>query len=106
MKKALFIFLILLVTGCSKGADIICTSSTDIFSTEVGLYFDGNNLVDAYSISTYDEESFALQVCDTLGEKVNCYKNNVEIVSFYDNYKESTKFSIVSDLERQGFTCK
>ena len=95
-----------LSSGCSKKPSIVCESQNDLFTTEVGLYFDGNNLKDAYSISTYKEESLATQVCDVLGEKVKCYKNNVEIVSFYDNYKNSTKFSIVNDLENQGFVCK
>ena len=106
MKKTLFIFLIFIVTGCTKKADMLCTSQTDLFKTEIGLYFNGNNLVDAYNISTYDDESFALQVCEALGNKVSCYDNKVEITSFYEKYKDLTKYSIVSDLEKQGFTCK
>jgi len=106
MKKLLPFFLILLFTGCTKKADIICTTKTDLFTTEVGLYFKENTLTEAYSISTYENESFAKQVCESLGNKVRCYDNNVEIVSFYDNYKDSTKFSIINDLENQGFSCK
>ena len=53
MKKLLPFFLILLFTGCTKKADIICTTKTDLFTTEVGLYFKENTLKEAYSISTY-----------------------------------------------------
>lgn len=106
MKKTLLLFLILILVGCTKKADVICTNQNDLFTTEVGLYFNGNNLTDAYSISTYKDESFAKQVCESLGDKVKCYESNVEIVSFYDNYKNTLKFSVINDLEKQGFICK
>lgn len=106
MKKILLLFLILMITGCAKKADVICTSKNELFTTEVGLYFDGNMLIDAYNISAYDDESFAQQICESLGDRVKCYESNVEIVSFYDSYKNTTKFSVISDLEKQGFICK
>lgn len=106
MKKILIIILVMLVTGCSDKADILCTNKGELFTTEVGLYFKGNTLTDAYSISTYEDEGIAKQVCETLGNKVKCYQNNIEIVSFYDSYKNLTKYSIITNLEDQGFTCK
>jgi len=106
MKKVFIFLLIVLLVGCTKKADIVCTSSTELYTTTVELYFNDNILENAYNFSTYKDKSLAEQVCTTLGDKVRCYENNVEIVSFYENNKGLSKYTIVNNLEQQGFTCK
>ena len=106
MKRIIIALLVVVLCGCSKRADVVCYEENDLFKTRVELYFDENVLVSANSISEYENEKMASQVCSMLGDKVRCYENKVEIVSFYENNKDMPKNYLIDDLKAQGFTCE
>ena len=72
MKKVILVLVVLLMVGCSKKPDVVCTEKSDVFKTNVELYFEGEKLTKATSVSEYEEEALAKQVCATLGDKVKC----------------------------------
>lgn len=106
MKKIFLILIVLLMVGCSKKVDIVCTEKNDIFISKVELYFKNNELVNAISISEYNEKTLANQVCLALGDKVKCYENKIEILNYTDNFVNKNKNDVINDLKSQGFTCK
>lgn len=109
MKKIFLLITVLMLVGCSKKgwkADIVCTEKNDLYTTNVELYFKNGELTDAISISEYKDEDLANQICATLGEKVKCYKNKVEIVDYMKDYMGKSKYDVLERLEGQGLTCK
>lgn len=106
MKKFILLFLTIMLVGCSKKADVVCTEKTDDFTTKVELYFKDDKLVDAINISEYSDEKLANQVCSKLGDKVKCYKNKIEIVDYINSYVGSNKNEVINKLKSQGMTCK
>lgn len=106
MKKIVIILIVLLMVGCSKKPNVTCTEENDIFKTKVELYFENDKLTKAISISEYEEEALAKQVCTTLGDKVTCYKNKVEVNDYLNSYIGENKEEVIKTLESQGLTCK
>ena len=106
MKKVILILVVLLMVGCSKKADVVCTEERDFYKTTVELYFEDEKLTNATSISEYEEEALAKQICSTLEEKVKCYKNKVEIKDYLKSYIGNNKSDVIKDLEYQGLSCK
>lgn len=106
MKKVIILLTVLLMVGCSKKADMECIETSEFYTTKVELYFDGNNLKNITSISEYNDESLAKQVCATLGDKVKCYKNRIEITDYMNGYIGTNKDDAINVLKGQGLTCK
>lgn len=106
MKKIILLITIIMLVGCSKKADVVCTQSNEFFTTNVELYFENNKLKDAISISEYESESLANQICSTLGDKVKCYKNKVEINDYIKNDIGNSKSDVIKKIESQGLSCK
>lgn len=105
MKKIIILIVAIMLVGCSKKADIVCTETNEIFTTNVELYFEDNKLIDAVSISEYKSETLVEQICSNLGEKVKCYKNKIEITNYLDNLKGEGKTNVIKQLEAQGLSC-
>ena len=95
-----------MLVGCSKKADLVCTEETELYTTIVELNFKNNELEEAISISEYKDEELANQICNTLGDKVKCYKNKVQINDYMKDYLGNSKYTIQKELENQGFNCK
>ena len=106
MKKVILVLAILLMVGCSKKPDVVCTEKSDVFKTNVELYFEGEKLTKATSVREYEEEALAKQVCATLGDKVKCYKNKVEVNDYLKSYLGNNKSEVIKILESQGLSCK
>ncbi len=106
MKKIIILITVLLLVGCNKKADIICTDKNDLYTTNVELYLKNNNLVTASSISIYKSEDLVNQICSSLGTKVKCYKNKIEIIDFMNDYIGKSKYEVIEKLESQGLSCK
>ena len=56
MKKIFLLITVLMLVGCSKKADIVCTEKNDLYTTNVELYFKNGELTNAISISEYKDE--------------------------------------------------
>ena len=86
MKKLLFVFLILLLTGCVK-EKVLCTlnseySETGITKQELTGMFNGDNeLVDMELTFTFVNNDRALEMCD-LFEMANEYQDKSNKVKF------------------------
>ncbi len=106
MKRVMLLITILMLVGCSKKADLVCKEKEDLYTTNVELYFKNNVLTSANSISEYNDENLAKQICATLGNKVRCYKNKVEIIDYLNDYIGKSKYDVLEKLESQGLTCK
>lgn len=106
MKKIILLITILMLVGCSKKADTICTQEGELFTTKVELFFENNILTNATSISEYESENLANQICSTLGDKVKCYENKVEIIDYIKPHVGKTKNDVIKTLNSQGFICK
>ncbi len=106
MKKIILLIITLTLVGCTKKADLVCTEKTELYTTTVELNFENDKLKEAISISEYKDEELANQICNTLGEKVKCYKNKVQIIDYMKDYLGNSKYTIQKQLENQGFSCK
>lgn len=106
MKKIILLIIMIMLVGCSKKADLVCTEETELYTTIVELNFKNNELEEAISISEYKDEELANQICNTLGDKVKCYKNKVQINDYMKDYLGNSKYTIQKELENQGFNCK
>ena len=106
MKRVMLLITILMLVGCSKKADLVCKEKEDLYTTNVELYFKNYVLTSANSISEYNDENLAKQICATLGNKVRCYENKVEIIDYLNDYIGKSKYDVLEKLESQGLTCK
>ena len=106
MKKIILLIIMIMLVGCSKKADLVCTEETELYTTTVELNFKNNELEEAISISEYKDEELANQICNSLGDKVKCYKNKVQINDYMKDYLGNSKYTIQKELENQGFNCK
>ena len=106
MKKIILLIIMIMLVGCSKKADLVCTEETELYTTIVELNFKNNELEEAISISEYKDEELANQICNSLGDKVKCYKNKVQINDYMKDYLGNSKYTIQKELENQGFNCK
>ena len=106
MKKIILLIIMIMLVGCSKKADLVCTEETELYTTIVELNFKNNELEEAISISEYKDEELANQICNTIGDKVKCYKNKVQINDYMKDYLGNSKYTIQKELENQGFNCK
>lgn len=106
MKKIILLITLLTLVGCTKKADLVCTEENELYTTKVELNFKNDKLEEAISISEYKDEELANQICNSLGDKVKCYKNKVQINDYMKDYLGNSKYTIQKELENQGFNCK
>lgn len=106
MKKIILLIIMIMLVGCTKKADLVCTEENELYTTKVELNFKNDKLEEAISISEYKDEELANQICSALSDKVKCYKNKVQIVDYMKDYLGNSKYTIQKELENQGFTCK
>ena len=106
MKKIILLIIMIMLVGCTKKADLVCTEENELYTTKVELNFKNDKLEEAISISEYKDEELANQICNSLGDKVKCYKNKVQIIDYMKDYLGNSKYTIQKELENQGFTCK
>lgn len=106
MKKIILLIVLLTLVGCTEKADIVCTEKNELYTSTIKLYFKNDKLTEASSVSEYKDEDLAKQVCSSLGEKVKCYKNKIEIVDFMNDYIGEEKSLIIKNMESQDLTCK
>lgn len=106
MKKIILLIIMIMLVGCTKKADLVCTEENELYTTKVELNFKNDKLEEAISISEYKDEELANQICNSLGDKVKCYKNKVQINDYMKDYLGNSKYTIQKELENQGFNCK
>ena len=106
MKKIILLIIMIMLVGCTKRADLVCTEENELYTTKVELNFKNDKLEEAISISEYKDEELANQICNSLGDKVKCYKNKVQINDYMKDYLGNSKYTIQKELENQGFNCK
>ena len=106
MKKIILLIIMIMLVGCTKKADLVCNEENELYTTKVELNFKNDKLEEAISISEYKDEELANQICNTLGDKVKCYKNKVQINDYMKDYLGNSKYTIQKELENQGFNCK
>ena len=106
MKKIILLIIMIMLVGCTKKADLVCTEENELYTTKVELNFKNDKLEEAISISEYKDEELANQICNSLGDKVKCYKNKVQINDYMKDYLGNSKYTIQKELEKQGFNCK
>ena len=106
MKKIILLIIMIMLVGCTKKADLVCTEENELYTTKVELNFKNDKLEEAISISEYKDEELANQICNTLGDKVKCYKNKVQINDYMKDYLGNSKYTIQKELENKGFNCK
>ena len=106
MKKIISLIIMIMLVGCTKKADLVCTEENELYTTKVELNFKNDKLEEAISISEYKDEELANQICNSLGDKVKCYKNKVQINDYMKDYLGNSKYTIQKELENQGFNCK
>ena len=106
MKKIILLIIMIMLVGCTKKADLVCTEENELYTTKVELNFKNDKLEEAISISEYKDEELANQICSALSDKVKCYKNKVQIVDYMKDYLGNSKYTIQKEQENQGFTCK
>lgn len=106
MKKIILLIIMIMLVGCTKKVDLVCTEKNELYTTTVELNFENDELKEAISISEYKDEALAKEICNALNDKVKCYKNKVQIIDYMKDYLGNSKYNVQKELESQGFNCK
>ena len=92
MKKIILLIIMIMLVGCTKKADLVCTEENELYTTKVELNFKNDKLEEAISISEYkDEELDNFYMPDNIcgmQEKLRLYVDDVAMEDIMRMTKE------------------
>ena len=116
MKKYFVIFVLgsILLTGCGKGKNLVCTSVSDDMTKEEKFTFKDSKIATLESSVIFENEDYAEAVYGlaTLDKNANVRKEGTKVTlvisseNIETQYGGMTKDDIKNSLESKGYTCK
>ena len=109
--------LLLVVTGCKKNEDFICSitnkSGDQEYTTKIEVDVQNGKVMNATAYMTLNSDEFAQNMCDLLGVtsdadgNLECNGRNITIKNYHKSLSSETltKEKLIEYLEKQNYSC-